>query len=67
MGLRISNKAYIFEFKRDSSAAEAIRQIHEKQYARTYAGEGLEIYLVGINVNSESCSVDDWKVEQITL
>ncbi len=39
MGLRIDNKAYIFEFKRDSSAAEAIWQIHEKNYARAYAGE----------------------------
>jgi len=65
MGLRIGNKAYIFEFKRDSSAAEAIQQIREKQYARTYDGEGLAIYLVGININSERCCIDDWTMEQL--
>ncbi len=65
MGLRIGNKAYIFEFKRDRSAAEAIQQIREKQYARTYDGEGLAIYLVGININSERCCIDDWTMEQL--
>jgi len=67
MSLRIGNRAYILEFKRDSSAAAAMRQIHEKQYARAYAGKGLQIYLVGINVNSTSCSIDDWIVERAQM
>jgi len=67
MGLHLGKKAYIFEFKRDSSAKAAIQQIHEKQYARAYEGEGLEIYLVGINVDSHACKIDDWAVEKQSL
>jgi hypothetical protein len=38
------NYIYIFEFKRDGSAEEALKQIEEMGYAREYAADGRKIY-----------------------
>jgi len=50
--MKVENRVYIFEFKLDKTAQEALDQIHEKQYAKPYLGLDLEIYLVGINFSS---------------
>ena len=38
------NYIYIFEFKRDGSAEEALKQIEDMGYAREYAADGRKIY-----------------------
>jgi hypothetical protein len=53
---------YIFEFKLDESAAVALQQIHEKQYAEKYRLNGKTLIGVGINFNSDKRTVDDWTV-----
>jgi len=62
--MKIENRVYIFEFKLDKTAEEAIKQIHEKQYAKAYLGQGLEIYLVGINFSSQKKEVEAYLVER---
>ena len=54
---------YIFEFKRDGTAAEAIRQINTKGYANEYAGDKRKLFKIGCNFSTESGTVDDWMVE----
>lgn len=56
------NDIYIFEFKLDKSAAEALQQIEDKQYALPYLNDGRAIHKIGVNISSESRTVDDWKV-----
>ena len=53
---------YIFEFKRDGSADEALAQIEAKGYARPYAGDPRKLYKIGVNFSSETGTVEEWKV-----
>ena len=46
------------------AALRLIKQIREKDYAKPYIGQGLEIYLVGINFSSQQKAVDGWLMEQ---
>ena len=53
---------YIFEFKRDGSADEALAQIEAKGYARPYAGDPRKLYKIGVNFSSETGTAEEWKV-----
>ena len=52
---------YIFEFKRDKSAEEALEQIEEKGYARPYAADPRKLIKIGVNFNSTEGTIDDWR------
>ncbi len=52
---------YIFEFKRDGTADEALAQIEAKGYARPYAADPRTLYKIGVNFSSEMGTVEDWK------
>ena len=54
---------YIFEFKLDGSADEALRQIEEKGYARPYASDKRTIYKIGASFSSQTGTIDDWKIQ----
>lgn len=62
--LILGNKLYILEFKLDASAEIALEQIRQQQYYLGYAEKGLEIFLVGINFNSEERKIDEWLLSQ---
>ena len=53
---------YIFEFKRDGTADEALVQIEAKGYARPYEADPRTLYKIGVNFSSETGTVEDWKV-----
>ena len=57
------NYIYIFEFKRDGSAEEALKQIEEMGYAREYAADGRKIYQIGCNFSSKTGTIDGWKMK----
>jgi hypothetical protein len=57
----IGDTSYIFEFKLDKSADEAIAQIKKKNYAAKYAVSGKRVILFGINFNSEKRQIDGWQ------
>jgi len=59
-----ANDVYIFEFKLNGSADEALAQIESKGYAREYATDKRNIHLVGANFSTEKGTVDEWKVEE---
>ena len=56
------NYVYIFEFKLDSTAAAALKQIEDKGYARPYAADPRKLYKVGVNFSSKTGTIDDWQV-----
>jgi hypothetical protein len=56
-----SNTVYIFEFKLDKSVDEALRQIEEKGYAAPYALANKKIVKIGVNFDSKTRNIADWK------
>ena len=54
---------YIFEFKRDGSADEALAQIEEKGYAVPYTADKRKLYKIGVNFDSKERMLTGWKVE----
>lgn len=53
---------YIFEFKLDGSADEALAQIEEKGYAQPYLSDSRQLYKIGVNFSSDTGTVEEWKV-----
>lgn len=56
---------YIFEFKLNGSAKEALAQIHEKEYFQKYWLAGKPIVCVGANFNTESRTIEEWQTDEI--
>ena len=52
---------YIFEFKLDGTADEALRQIEEKGYAREYASDTRTLYKIGASFSTETGTIGEWK------
>ncbi len=52
---------YIFEFKLDGSAEEALRQIEEKDYALEYASDRRKLYKIGAVFSSETGTISEWR------
>jgi hypothetical protein len=56
---------YIFEFKLNRSAAEALRQIHDKAYYQKFLNSGREIILVGAKFSTKNRNIREWKTETL--
>ena len=56
-----ANHVYIFEFKLDGSAEAALQQIDDRWYATEFAASGKTIHKIGVNISSETGTVDGWK------
>ena len=52
---------YIFEFKLDGSADEALQQIEERGYARPYVADHRCLHKVGAVFSSQTGTISDWK------
>jgi len=61
MVVEVKNKVYIFEFKCNQSAEEALSQIKQKKYQEAFIGSGREIYLVGINFDMDKRNIAQYK------
>ncbi len=55
---------YIFEFKLNGTADEALRQIEDKGYALPYAADSRVLYKIGCSFSSETGTIEDWKVSE---
>ena len=55
---RPDNDVFIFEFKLDESVEDALKQIEKKQYAVPYLSDNRSVYKIGVNISSESRTVD---------
>ena len=54
---------YIFEFKRDFSAAEALQQIEEQGYAKPYAADKRKVIKIGVNFSSSERNIVEWETK----
>ncbi len=52
---------YIFEFKLDGTADEALRQIEEKGYAQPYLTDKRKIVRIGVVFSSQTRTISEWK------
>ena len=52
---------YIFEFKLDKSAEEALEQIEAKGYALPYASDTRKVFRIGVSFDSAIRNIADWK------
>ena len=55
---------YIFEFKLDGTAAEALKQIEAKGYAREYEADARQVVKVGVSFSSKSGTIEEWEVRK---
>ncbi|MBP5419549.1 MAG: ATP-binding protein [Bacteroidales bacterium] len=53
---------YLFEFKVESSADEALQQIKAHEYASRYAADKREVICVGVNFGRRKRNITEWKV-----
>ena len=54
---------YIFEFKLDGTADEALKQIEERGYARAYEADQRPLYKIGASFSSKSGTIEEWKAD----
>ena len=57
-------RVYIFEFKLNLSAQEALAQIHQKAYYEKYQLDPRPLTLLGVAFNAETGEIADWLVEE---
>ena len=65
--LECPDYVYIFEFKLNSTAAVALRQIDEKGYALPYAADKRKLFKVGISFSSETGTINDFEYEAVSM
>jgi PD-(D/E)XK nuclease superfamily len=55
-----ATEVYIFEFKFNKTAQEALRQIADNKYADKYLASQKTITGIGVNFNSTKRGIDEW-------
>lgn len=56
-------RVYVIEFKLDTPAADALRQIDEKGYALEWEARGRRVTKIGVDFSSEKRTIVGWKYE----
>ncbi|MCQ2314776.1 MAG: ATP-binding protein [Bacteroidales bacterium] len=64
MTVKTKDYIYIFEFKFNKSAEEALQQINEKGYAEPFAKDGRNLIKIGVNFSTECRNIDKWVIER---
>ncbi len=60
--IEAKNFIYLFEFKRDESAEEALRQIDDKEYSLPFAADTRKLYKIGVSFDSKKRKLVGWEV-----
>lgn len=60
-----SKFVYIFEFKVDKSAGEAMAQIVNKEYWEKFKASGKQIFLIGANFSRSTHALSDYLIETL--
>ena len=50
-------------FVTDGSAAEALKQIHDRGYAHAYEADPRTKHIIGASFSSKTGTIEEWKVE----
>ena len=54
---------YVFEFKLDKPAKEALGQINSKEYALPFTADGRQLFKIGVSFSSETRKIAEWVAE----
>lgn len=60
--LETEEYVYLFEFKRDKSAKEALDQIESQDYAKSYSSDSRKLFKIGVNFDSKERNITEWMV-----
>ncbi|MBR6297155.1 MAG: ATP-binding protein [Treponema sp.] len=60
--LETSDFVYVFEFKRDVPASEALKQIEEQGYAKAYSADKRKLFKIGVNFSTGERNIVEWEV-----
>ena len=60
--VKLQDAVYVFEFKFDGTPEEALAQIDSRQYALPYEADGRKVVKVGVNFDSETRTIGEWKI-----
>lgn len=63
MIVRTDNYLYLFEFKFDKSAEEALQQIDSKDYPLTFQQDERKLYKIGVNFSSQTKNIDKYIIQ----
>ena len=55
---------YLFEFKRDKTAEEALAQIDDNNYALPFVADSRKLYKIGVSFDTAKRILSDWKVAE---
>ncbi len=58
--VKTSDYIYVFEFKLNGTAQEAIKQIDDKGYLIPYSADGRKLFKVGVRFDAETRNLGDW-------
>jgi len=61
----LADQVFLFEFKLDGSADDALQQIKDNHYYQKYQLSAKPITLIGANFDSKERRVTDWKTEAL--
>lgn len=65
MVLKTDKNIFVFEFKLNSKAQIALEQTLEMGYDEQYSLDSREIILVGVNFDTKTRSINEWKMQAI--
>ena len=63
MLIKTKDYIYVFEFKFDKSAKEALEQIDSKDYPLPFQQDERKLYKIGINFSSETKNIDEYIIQ----
>ena len=63
MIVRTDNFLYLFEFKFDKSAKEALQQIDSKDYPLAFQQDERKLYKIGVNFSSQTKNIDEYIIQ----
>lgn len=64
--IELKDRIYIFEFKLDKCAQDALDQINQRGYAEKYAPEQKKLHLLGVNFSTEVRNIESWLLQTIS-
>ncbi|MBR1475121.1 MAG: PD-(D/E)XK nuclease domain-containing protein, partial [Muribaculaceae bacterium] len=54
---------YVIELKYGKTLDAAMEQLHRKDYAAKWRGDGRRIRLLGMNISADTRTIDAWRCE----
>ena len=62
--VKTKDTIFVFEFKLDGSAEDALKQIDEKDYLIPYRLDGRRLVKIGVNFSKETRNIERYLVEE---